>query len=145
MENLTNGMIENEYKLEDILDDTYKPGQIWKYKNRESEPRSTFTILKTEHNKKLGVIIHIRLNDVRIPHAAIPEGMLTTLPHFPFAKRAILDSTTELVSEGNEIPSFKEGYNIWRREFQKGHAGIFTIGIADVVQINHDAAQKFNK
>jgi hypothetical protein len=40
-------------------DPKFKPGQVWSYKTRPGEERSTITILRVESSPKLGMIVHI--------------------------------------------------------------------------------------
>src|SRR6266566_2824100 len=47
-------------------DSKFHAGQVWPYNTRPHEKGSTLTILKVESLPKLGVIIHIRVDKVRL-------------------------------------------------------------------------------
>jgi hypothetical protein len=51
----------------------------------------------------------------------------------PFAEAAIDQSVTTQVAAGVSVADDDEGYNEWRRAFEAGNAGIFTITVAEGV------------
>lgn len=91
-----------------------KPGQIWRKK--DSTVSMIILQIDAEHVEK---IIHI--------------GILTPyiIGHMPFSESAIKKSDLQLISEGNEIPSYKEGYDDWKRN--KG--GIFSFSVKEAVEM----------
>jgi hypothetical protein len=94
-------------------DSKFLPGQVWQYKTRPDEESSTVTILKVESVPKLGTILHVRVENIRLKNCAggtEPEKF----EHMPFAREAIERSVTKLVKEGDD-PDFQSGYDEWRK------------------------------
>lgn len=61
-------------------------------------------------------------------------GYQTYLPHLPYAENVVADSITELIGEVEELPDYLEGYNNWKEPFDKGEAGIWTLGLKETVE-----------
>jgi hypothetical protein len=119
--------------LKDTTESKYKVGQIWSYKTRPNEKKSSFIVLKVENHPKLGNIIHIALRDLKMKK---PNGdYIETAGHLPFAEEAINRSAVKLLKEKVDLPEFEEGYGIWREAFDVGKAGIYTITIAEAVDV----------
>jgi len=53
--------------------------------------------------------------------------------HLPYAESAVDQSVIELVAENVDVPAFAEGYEVWKEDFDKGEAGIFTAPVAQVI------------
>lgn len=104
----------------------YRPGQKWAYQTRRGEEGSTLTILKVEQDPKLGEIVHIAIDGVKIK---TPTGVQTKLPHSPISAKALDGSVTRLVAEKVAIPDFSAGYDEWKA----AHGGVFTISVANVI------------
>ena len=64
-----------------------------------------------------------------------PDGISENVNHMPFAEEAINKSKPKLLKEKVELPSFEEGYRMWRKAFDDGQAGIYTISIAEAVDV----------
>jgi hypothetical protein len=110
-------------------DAKFRPGQVWEYNTRPHEKGSTLTILKIESLPKLGVIVHIRLDKVRLRNCTGgPEP--DNFQHMPFAREALDRSVTKLVKEG-DVPEFKDGYGEWRKDC----GGVYTITVAEAVAV----------
>jgi hypothetical protein len=125
----------NEPKsTKDFQDDKFKVGQIWKYNTRQDEENSTMTILKVEKYDSVGVVIHVYVNGLKLKSSQGPGGFYDEIGHLPLSKEAILKSVTTLVSEDNELPDFKDGYNDWKEAFDNKKAGIFSIILSDAVK-----------
>lgn len=75
-------------KQEQYIDDTFKAGQVWSYHTRPGEEESKVTILKIEEDDKLGVIVHIAINDLNMKS---PEGTKDNIGHLPYEKTALKD------------------------------------------------------
>jgi hypothetical protein len=117
-------------------DSKYRPGQVWKYKTRPREETSTVTILKIESLPKLGTIIHIRVEKIRLRNCTGgPEP--DKFEHMPFTRDAIERSVTKLEKEA-DVPDFQDGYNEWR----KACGGVYTITVAEAIEVSE---QNFRK
>lgn len=123
-------------KPEVVKDSKFVPGQIWEYKTRQNEESSIITILKVESLPKLGTIIHVRVDKIRLRNCTGgPEP--NKLEHMPFAREAIEHSVTRKVKEGS-VPDFKEGYEEWR----KACGGVYTITVADALNVSEATFRK---
>jgi hypothetical protein len=68
-------------------DSKFRPGQVWQYSTRSHEKASTLTILNVESLPKQGVIIHIRVDKVRLRNCpGGPEPDIST--HAVYTRRA---------------------------------------------------------
>lgn len=115
-------------------DSKYKAGQMWSYKTRESEKDSYFIVLKVDADPKLGNIIHIAVQNLKIKNPESPDGFSSQVNHLPFAEKSIDQSAVKLLKEKVELPDYEEGYNEWKKNFDSKNAGIFTITIAKAVE-----------
>jgi hypothetical protein len=108
----------------------YRPGQVWAYENRKSEPLSTFTVLKVWIMKSGASVVHIAIDDVFVTDANGGE-LGTSIPHLPFRRDALDRSVTDLVQESSRIPDFVEEYDDWLRE----QGGIFACTVAEALGV----------
>lgn len=119
--------------LKDTTESKYKVGQVWNYKTRPNEKKSTFIVVRVESHPKLGNIIHIALRDLKLRK---PSGeFIETAGHLPFAEGAVNKSAVKLVKEKADLPDYEEGYGMWREAFDAGRAGVYTITIAEAVGV----------
>ena len=118
-------------ELRDTTESRYKVGQVWSYKTRPVEKKSSFIVLKVENHPKLGNIIHIALRDLKLRR---PDGeFIKTAAHLPFSEEAVSKSAVKLLKEKADLPDFEEGYGMWREAFDAGRAGVYTITVAEAV------------
>ena len=114
----------------------YKPGQVWSFHTPADQPRALLTVLRVESHPKLGTIVHVALSGVSFPNGG------TNVQHMPFSEAAIDKSVVSLVREGEQLPDFQGGYDEWRRAFDAGHAGVFTISVAEGFETIRTTIQK---
>ncbi|MDR4951649.1 hypothetical protein REB14_05580 [Chryseobacterium sp. ES2] len=116
--------------------DPYRVGQEWNYKTRPTEKNSTLTILKIEEYPETGKVIHISVSGLKMKNPASPIGYAETLSHIPISEEALDKSVTSLKNETGKKPDSLKmgGYSYWKKEFDKGDAGIFTIPISEIVE-----------
>jgi hypothetical protein len=112
----------------------YKVGQVWSFKSRPSEPNARLTIVKIESDGKLGNIIHVQVDNVKIKTSAEPVKYTHLVSHMPFSEAAIDSSVTGKLGEVAELPDFQEGYAEWRNSFGAGKAGVFSIPVGKSVE-----------
>ncbi|WP_313003758.1 hypothetical protein [Chryseobacterium gleum] len=115
--------------------DQYRVGQQWNYKTRPTEKSSTLTILKIEDYPETGKVIHISVSGLKMKNPASPTGYAENLSHLPLSEEALNKSITTLKNETGKKPDSLEmdGYSYWKKEFDKGNAGIFTIPVSEIV------------
>lgn len=118
---------------EDSIKTKYKVGQVWKYETRRGEENSNLTITCVENNEKLGVIISVYIEGIKISNSK-SECNLEEIQHLPFSEKAIDESVVELIETRKKLPKFKDGYNNWKRAFERNEAGIFTIKIKESIE-----------
>ena len=112
----------------------YKVGQVWKFKSRSIEPNAKLTIIKVESQGKLGNIIHIHVDSVKIKTSSKPVKYTHVVSHMPFSEAVIDSSVTKMIGEVTELPDFQEGYDEWHESFKKGKAGVFSIPVGKSVE-----------
>jgi len=116
-------------------DPKFVPGQVWTYHSRSTEPAATLTVLKVETLPKIGVIVHLRLDGIRLRNCSGgPEP--TEIEHAPFTRDAVDRSVVKLIRTG-DVPPFQEGYDRWRHDC----GGVYTITVAEMVAVDE---QTFN-
>lgn len=113
----------------------YAEGQLWSYKARPGEQNSTLLINKVESDPKLGAIYHISVLGVSVKNPRVPSGVTHELPHFPVSKQTLEASCVKLVGQSKSNSSYLDGYAEWKRAFDQGRAGIFTIPVSDIIGI----------
>jgi hypothetical protein len=112
-----------------VTDAKYSPGQVWNYRTREGEELSTITVLRVESLPKIGVIVHVRVEGIRLKNCSGGPSP-TTIGHAPFTRDALDRSVTKLVEQGHTLPDFEEGYNNWR----EACGGVYTIPVAEMLK-----------
>jgi hypothetical protein len=119
----------SDTSLQDATDTKFKPGDVWEYMTREGEERSTLTILKVDNSPELRVIVHIGVEKIKLANcrgAPSPESV----PHMPFARKALEDSVTKKIASNRPPPNFREGYEEWKEAYSKKKAGIYIVGVS---------------
>ncbi len=92
--------------------ETYEIGQIWNYKTRPQEPKSTLMILRIDNTSKLGQVVFIGLQDVRVQH---PSGRaFSSMSPLPFTKDALDKSVVKLAGRTDKLMSANFGYQKWK-------------------------------
>lgn len=112
----------------------FAAGQRWAYQTRAGEESSTLTILKVEDLPKLGPIVHIAVDGLKLKTTG---GVQTRIGHMPFSRAALDGSVTRLLAEKVALPDFAEGYSSWK----EAHGGVFTISVAAAIDSVATAAR----
>ena len=100
------------------LAQSYEVGQIWSYKTRPQDPKSTLTILRIDNSISLGVVVFISLADVNIQHPY--GGVVRSLSPLPFTKAALDKSVIKLVGQTDKLMSSETGYWKWKQGQREG-------------------------
>ena len=124
----------------------YRVGQVWNYRTRKGEESSRIFIVRADPHEKLGVIYHIYVDGVRIRNPGTSEGFQDCLPHSPVSEETLNDSVTTLASErAEQLPDVSEGYATWKKAFDSGEGGIFTIPVSQIIQFIEDIVTESGK
>jgi hypothetical protein len=120
--------------LSETTDEKFKVGDEWEYQTRTGEEKSTLIILKVESSPELGVIVHVAVNAIRLANChGGPEP--DSVPHMPFARRALNDSVTKKIASKRPLPDYEDGYEEWKKAYSKKRAGIYVIAVSTAVSV----------
>lgn len=119
----------------------YSVGQEWNYKTCPTEENSTLTILKIEEYPKNGKVIHISVSGLKMKNPQHPDGIADRISHLPLSEEALDNSVTSLKNETHRKPDSTEidGYSYWKREFDKGKAGVFSTPVSEIVTLMEES------
>ena len=121
--------------LQDTTASKYQIGQVWGYSTRPYETDSYLTVVKVELLYGNEVAVHIQIDDLDMEPFELGGPPRTTASHLPFSEAALDASVTELLDKVEVSPEYEEGYEIWREAFFEGNAGIFSITVAEVIDL----------
>lgn len=125
--------------LVDSTTSKYHVGEKWKFNARPGEDDAALTVVKVESAWDRETIVHISVEGVRIKNEQAPEGYSPVISHMPFTEEAIDKSVTSLLAKESPLPDFEEGYREWRKAFDAGRAGAFTITVGEGVELMEKA------
>ncbi|RAK66754.1 hypothetical protein [Hymenobacter edaphi] len=126
-------------QLTDTRESKYQIGQVWQYKTRPAEPKSTLTIFKVEQSPKDGVIVHVSIDGLQMANPQNLSGASNSIGHMPFAEAAIDSSVTALLKSNQVVTAdFMDGYNYWREAFLAGKGGIFSVPVKEAVAYSEE-------
>lgn len=111
----------------------FAAGQVWKYNTRDGEEASRVIVCKVESDPKLGEIVHIHVNGLRLKSKHAPGGFVDQVGHMPYDAAALKENVTDLESVGAPLPGFEGGYEEWRNAVDRGKAGVWTLSIAKAI------------
>lgn len=117
----------------------YTIGQEWNYKTRTGEENSTLKILKIEEYPTHGKVIHISISGLKVRNPDSNEGFANEFTHIPITEKALDKSVTELKNEKVKLPSKIDGYDYWKKEFDQGIAGVFSISVSEIVDLMEES------
>ena len=127
--------------LVDTNEGKFHVGERWSFHSRDGEENATLTVVKVESSPKIGIIVHVSLEGLRMRSRHAPTGIAETVSHMPFAEAAIEKSVTRLLAKDAPLPSFEEGYQQWRAAFDQNKAGFFTATVAEGIDFIDNAIQ----
>jgi hypothetical protein len=125
--------------LETVAESPFQPGQVWRYNNRAHEPGSTLTIVQIDPHAVLGDIIHVSVQGLQMKNPYSRSGFSETIAHMPFAEAALRGSVTELTEENVALLCFQDGYRMWKTAFDSDEGGIFTLSVAEAIDVMEQA------
>ena len=118
---------------------TYETGQVWTYQTRPGEEASRLIIARIDEDPVNETIFHIFLLNVSIRNPNAPSGTQEVLPHSPVTCQSLDESVVDLIGNlGEDVPDIAQNYAVWKEAFDRGEGGVFTIPVAQVVQVVDD-------
>jgi hypothetical protein len=123
----------------------FQVGQVWQYRTRLNDIKSVLQIVEVDllHSKEIAVHIQVRGLNMQSSPTEPNEGIAS---HLPFSEEAIEASVTNLLQQDSPLPDdFEEGYEVWREAFLEGNAGIFSVTVAEVIDMIDDTMLNGNK
>ncbi len=130
----------NRTQLRKAQNSDFHAGETWEYQTRPQEPASTFRVLRVETLPDGSNVVHIEVRGLQIVSPNAPGGRVEVAGHLPVSETALSQSATRRVSTGESSP-MPEGYENWRREWEQGRAGVFTIALSEIVDVLEGATQ----
>jgi len=124
-----------KHHLTQSMSTAFVAGQLWQYHTRPGEEDSCVLINLVEEDPLLGRIYHISVLNVQICNPLTPDGVNTELPHFPVSAQTLQNSLTQLIGIREQLPAYREDYEIWREAFDEGKAGILSVPVSEIIGI----------
>lgn len=118
---------------------TLTPGQVWAYRTRRGEEKSTLVICRIDPHDKLGVIVHLTIKGLQVKNPEHPAGFSSTIIHAPVTTAVLRDSLTHLVATDAPPEDYRDAYDSWQAAFAKGETGVWTQPVAEIVGLLEDA------
>jgi len=128
--------------LSETTGSRYHVGNYYLFKSREFEPNAKLNVVKVEYLDKVGNIIHVRVDSVKIKTTEKPVEYSTVITHMPFSEAALDSSGLKRIGEAKTIPDYQKGYNEWRTSFDEGKAGVFSIPVNRAVEYMEETMLK---
>lgn len=120
----------SQKQLRKAQNSTFHAGDVWGYQTRPHETQSTFFVWRVETLPDGDNVVHIQLRGLQITGG--PQGIIEEAGHLPVAETALSESATRKIS-GGEAQPLPEGYELWRRAWEEGRAGVFSIPLREIV------------
>lgn len=121
----------------------YRAGQIWQYHTRPGEEQSRLYIVKTDTLRDGAQAFHIHIDHIAIRNAHLAGGIQTDLPHAPVSAQTLDESVTRLDGTTDELPDISEGYAVWREAYDAGRGGVFTLPVAQLLDLVQQTADRY--
>jgi len=121
-------------------DTEYEVGQVWNYKTRLGEEKSTLTIVRIEENDKLGTIVCVYADSLKINSRDTLD--FVHIEFMPFAKSAIDSSVTNLIGVSKPVPDYEYSYRYWKSGMKPGEWKICHVPVRDIIDEMEIAARK---
>lgn len=119
----------------------FKEGQVWRYKNRVGEEGSTILILYVENlgnSLKEDKVIHIAIDNIKIKNLKNNKKISDGIQHVPISEGSLMNSVLKLEKNNAEIPDFREDYNYWKKAFENGEGGVWSVEVAKIIDYTEE-------
>ncbi|GAA0517438.1 hypothetical protein [Deinococcus depolymerans] len=112
----------------------FQAGQRWTYRTRPGEDTSTVLILRRD-DEPTGTVLHVALDGLRLGNPHLRGGVQPELGHAPVTAEALRASVLELIQVNAPLPADGGGYRQWREAADRGEAGVFTLTLAEILDV----------
>ncbi|MBB5735818.1 hypothetical protein FHT09_001558 [Xanthomonas arboricola] len=119
----------------DTTSPAYAVGQLWRCRGRTASETPLLLINQIDVHPHGGQILHVRISDIQVRHAGLPDGIVDALPHIPVIAQTLERSAAEHVGTAAPNQDYLPGYAEWKAAFDAGNAGAFGIAVAEILQI----------
>jgi hypothetical protein len=119
----------------------YREGGVWTFRDAPLL-ESRVVIGKIDAHERLGQVFSVSIKTVPLSTGAVGEIRVNDISHVPVTKSVLDASLLEQVGVGEPSEAFAEGYGQWRKAFDAGKAGVFTIEISKVVEAINEVWRK---
>jgi hypothetical protein len=119
----------------------FEEGQVWSYKNRVGEEKSTILILyieKLDSSLKEDKVIHIAIDNIKIRNLKNNKKISDGIQHVPLSEKALKNSILKLEKHNVELPDFREDYNYWKKAFENGEGGVWSVEVAKIIDYTEE-------
>jgi hypothetical protein len=124
----------NDTRLSDASDPKFRVGDVWEYKTRSGEENSRLTVVKIDRSPELGIIVHIAVDNLTWRDCQ-NKPFSQTVPHMPFARKALEASLSRQAGEAKALPDYRGGYDDWKTAFSEKKAGVYIIAVRDAISV----------
>jgi hypothetical protein len=115
------------------MENKVKEGQIWSYKTRRSEEGSRLMIIKVD---EADLIVNIKIDGLKLTEKDSGDAMATSIEHLPISFEMFKKSAHKIESVVEPVVS--EGYLYWKKLFDEGKAGVWSVEISNAIGITEE-------
>jgi hypothetical protein len=124
-----------------LNDSDYQPGQLWTYVGAQFA-ESRVVVGRVDHfTGEPGCVLSISVTPVAFP---TEEGgsRISAISHVPISKSALDVSVIAHTGTGVPVEGFEAVYEDWRGAMTAGKGGVFSVGVAEIVDLLGQALLK---
>lgn len=128
-------------RLQPSQNSPFQAGERWTYRTRAEEPDSTFVVLRVDTLPGAQNVVHLRLEELRIPNSLAPSGFTEVAGHLPVAQEQVSQSALAKIGTGEplEWDGYEHWKRDWERDWERGRAGHFRLFLAQIADFLQDA------
>jgi hypothetical protein len=108
-------------------------GQVWTYRSRLGESTSTLTVLQIEKALNTTAIVHISIDNLKVRKSVESRSEFWSISHIPIDKDVLVPSLINLHSYREVDIESNEGYLLWKEEYDKGKAGVWSLDVREII------------
>ena len=116
----------------------FRAGQVWRARCRPQDDNPHIIVLGEMEAGQGQSFYSIAITGVRIANPGMKGGVQTELPHAPVTEEVLGAAVLDLVASDGPTaadPEYSEAYEEYMEEYKLGEAGVFTIPVAEILDI----------